>query len=113
MMRDFGSLTQVPHIEVLRNVVSFHHECWDGSGYPTGLAGAAIPLEARITAVADVFDALTSLRPYKEAWSNDRAFAFLQEMSGKKFDPACVAALQARRADVEAIQAQFAETGFD
>ena len=70
-----------------------HHERWDGSGYPDGLAGEAIPLEARIVAVADVFDALISRRPYKEAWSIDAALAYLYAQRGRLFDPACVDAL--------------------
>lgn len=70
-----------------------HHEHFDGKGYPLGLAGDAIPLSGRITAVADVFDALTSVRPYKEAWSLDRARTYLVEQKGRHFDPACVDAL--------------------
>ncbi|MDO9107091.1 MAG: HD domain-containing protein [Methylovulum sp.] len=69
-----------------------HHEKYDGSGYPAGLAGEAIPLFGRITAVADVFDALTSVRPYKPAWPLQKAVDFLQEQSGKHFDPLCVEA---------------------
>ncbi|MFC4820458.1 HD-GYP domain-containing protein [Dokdonella ginsengisoli] len=67
-----------------------HHERWDGSGYPDGLKGDAIPLPARIVAVADVFDALTSVRPYKPAWSPDEALSYLKAHSGTLFDPACV-----------------------
>jgi putative two-component system response regulator len=67
-----------------------HHEKWDGSGYPAGLAGDAIPLEGRIVAVADVFDALTSVRPYKKAWPVEEAFAYLREHRGEHFDPALV-----------------------
>jgi putative two-component system response regulator len=67
-----------------------HHEKWDGSGYPSGLAGNAIPLEGRIVAVADVFDALTSDRPYKKAWPVEQAFAYLREHRGQHFDPALV-----------------------
>jgi putative two-component system response regulator len=69
-----------------------HHEKFDGSGYPAGLAGEAIPQFGRIVAVADVFDALTSDRPYKKAWSLDDAARFLREGAGKHFDPACVEA---------------------
>lgn len=69
-----------------------HHEKWDGSGYPQGLAGENIPLFGRIVAVADVFDALTSERPYKAAWSLEKAQDFLREGSGQHFDPACVEA---------------------
>lgn len=67
-----------------------HHERWDGSGYPDGLKADAIPLPARIVAVADVFDALTSVRPYKPAWSPDEALNYLKAHSGTLFDPACV-----------------------
>ena len=69
-----------------------HHEKFDGSGYPHKLAGNAIPLSARIVAVADVFDALTSKRPYKEAWPVDKALELLHEQSGKHFDPEVIAA---------------------
>ena len=69
-----------------------HHEKSDGSGYPAGLAGRAIPLEARIVAVADVFDALTTERPYKRAWPLPEAIAYVRGLSGSHFDPDCVAA---------------------
>lgn len=69
-----------------------HHEKFDGSGYPAGLAGRAIPLEARIVAVADVFDALTTERPYKRAWPLPAAIAYVRGLSGSHFDPDCVAA---------------------
>ncbi|MBI5918579.1 MAG: HD domain-containing protein [Nitrosomonadales bacterium] len=103
---DFGTL---PHIAVLRNIAELHHEAMDGSGYPNGHKGEEIPIEARITSVADVFDALTSRRPYKEAWSNDEAFAMIQRLSGVKFDPDCVQALIDGRAEIEEIQRQFRE----
>ncbi len=112
MVRDFR-LETVAHVDILRNVVAYHHENWDGSGYPHGLDGERIPLEARICAVADVFDALTSTRPYKHAWSNADALQHLKEMSGKKFDPACVDALARCMDEVERIQAQFAECPYD
>ena len=70
-----------------------HHERYDGSGYPDGLAGEAIPLEARIVAVADVFDALISPRPYKEPWTLDAALAWIYAQRGRLFDPLCVDAL--------------------
>jgi response regulator RpfG family c-di-GMP phosphodiesterase len=75
-------------------IAECHHEKFDGSGYPAGLAGDAIPLSARIVAVADVFDALTSKRPYKEAWPVDKALAMLDESAGRHFDPAVVAAFR-------------------
>ena len=80
-----------------------------GRGYPDGRAGMDIPIEARIVAVADIFDALTSRRPYKPAWSNDDAFALLRQLAGKKLDEHCVNALIDNRETIEAIQQQFQE----
>jgi HD-GYP domain-containing protein (c-di-GMP phosphodiesterase class II) len=108
MIREFG-LGGIVHIGMLRNIIGCHHESPDGSGYPAGLAGDAIPIEARITKVADVFDALTSDRPYKEAWTNDAAFAHLRAHAGHLFDAEAVDALVAARDEVEAIQARFRE----
>jgi len=67
-----------------------HHEKWNGSGYPKGLVGEAIPLVGRITALADVFDALTSKRPYKHAWPVEKAVDLIKEESGQHFDPVLV-----------------------
>jgi HD-GYP domain-containing protein (c-di-GMP phosphodiesterase class II) len=69
------------------NVVKYHHEKWDGTGYPEGLKGEEIPLEARIFAIIDVFDALISKRPYKDAWPIDKAISVIKEGKGKHFDP--------------------------
>ena len=77
-----------------------HHERWDGSGYPDGLGGEEIPLPARIVAVADVFDALTSERPYKHAWSPDEAFDYVKAHRGTLFDPSCVDVLLANQARI-------------
>jgi len=77
-------------LAVARRIVSGHHEKWDGSGYPHGLRETAIPIEARIVAVADVFDALTSERPYKKAWSVEDACALLIEQKGRHFEPLLV-----------------------
>jgi len=82
-----------PVLQMGATIAWTHHEKWDGTGYPRGLAGDAIPIEGRIVAVADVLDALISVRPYKEAWQPDAARAFIQKGAGKHFDPACVAAL--------------------
>ena len=84
-----------------------HHEKFDGNGYPRRLAGEAIPLPGRIVAVADVFDALTSERPYKKAWPVEEAIRFLQDASGQHFDPACVDAFLARRGEVMDIRITF------
>ncbi|MFZ6772651.1 HD domain-containing phosphohydrolase [Undibacterium sp. SXout7W] len=86
-----------------------HHEKFDGSGYPKGLAGDDIPLFARIVAVADVFDALTSERPYKLAWDTEKAIAFLKEGSGKHFDPRCVDAFMARWDEIIQIKSTYTE----
>ena len=90
-------------IRVAAEVAWCHHERWDGSGYPRGLAGTEIPLFARIAAVADVFDALTSERPYKQAWPPAQAAEHIAQNNGKHFDPACVSAFLNRWDDVLAI----------
>ncbi len=108
LLKNFG-LDAIQHVDILRNIAEYHHEQIDGGGYPAGLQGDAIPLEARIVAVADVFDALTSRRPYKDAWTNDEAFAMLERLAGAKLDAECVRAMIAQRAQVEEIQAQFKE----
>lgn len=77
-------------VALARTIAITHHEKWDGSGYPNGLAGEEIPIEGRLAAVADVFDALTSERPYKKAWSVEEAVDFLQSQAGKHFDPVLV-----------------------
>jgi HD-GYP domain-containing protein (c-di-GMP phosphodiesterase class II) len=102
-------LEQMQGSDILRNIALFHHESIDGSGYPDGRMGDSIPVEARIVAVADIFDALTSRRPYKPAWSNDDAFALLRQLAGKKLDMHCVNALVDHRDQIEAIQQQFQE----
>ena len=69
------------------DITYYHHERWDGSGYPDGLTGENIPLTARIFAIIDVWDALTSDRPYRKAWSMDEALSYITEHAGKHFDP--------------------------
>jgi HD-GYP domain-containing protein (c-di-GMP phosphodiesterase class II) len=100
-------LQGLEHISMLRNIIQLHHEAIDGSGYPLGLKGDNIPLEARIIAVADIFDALTSERPYKKAWSNEEAFTELRAMSVRKLDIDCVEALENALSTVLEIQNQF------
>ena len=94
-------------IQVGAMIALRHHERYDGSGYPDGLAGEAIPLEARIVAVADVLDALISPRPYKEAWTLDAALAYLYAQRGRLFDPECVDALVRGRERLQQICEQY------
>ena len=97
------------NIDILRNIAQYHHEALDGSGYPEGFKGDNIPIEARIVAVADIFDALTTKRPYKEAWSNDDAYAMLQKLAKDKLDKDCVQALMNNKDTIEEIQNLFKE----
>jgi len=96
-------------LALARNIALTHHEKWDGSGYPHGLAGERIPLEGRICAVADVFDALTSVRPYKKAWTEEEAIAFLIEQKGRHFDPTLVDLFIAQMPAIRAIRERWAE----
>jgi HD-GYP domain-containing protein (c-di-GMP phosphodiesterase class II) len=111
-MLDYFGMGDLDGIEMLRNIAELHHEMLSGKGYPHGLKDDEIPLEARVIAVADVFDALTSRRPYKEAWSNEKAVAKLRELAGSQLDRDCVAALIENMAEVEQIQALFTEDLF-
>jgi len=90
-------------LQVAAQIALSHHERWDGSGYPSRLAGEVIPLPGRIAALADVFDALTSERPYKEAWSAERACAYIAANSGTHFDPKCVAAFFAGWSEISEV----------
>ncbi len=101
------SLESTDFINVLRNIIELHHESWDGSGYPHGMKATDIPLEARIVAVADVYDALTGERPYKNRLSDPHAFTILKEMAGNKLDPDCVSAFLTQRNQVIEIRNQF------
>ncbi len=111
MLVDEFDAAALPEVEMLRNLVVHHHEAADGSGYPEGLAGEAIPLEARIVRVADVFDALTTARPYKPAWDVEDAFDFLQSRERARFDAECVEALVSRREEIDEIRRSFTESG--
>ena len=111
IMKD-AHLDAFPHIQILRNITEFHHESFNGAGYPQGLHDTEIPIEARIIAVADVFDALTSARPYKERWSNEDAFNMLRKLSGFKLDPDCVDAMLNNLPAIEEIQASFSEAPY-
>jgi HD-GYP domain-containing protein (c-di-GMP phosphodiesterase class II) len=108
LIRNFG-FEQIPYIDYMRSIAELHHEAMDGSGYPHGLIGQEISLEARIIAVSDIFDALTTRRPYKPSWSNEHAFAMLKLLSIDKLDPHCVNALLDCSSEINRIQRQFAE----
>jgi putative two-component system response regulator len=97
-------------LRTARLVALTHHEKWDGSGYPEGLAGEAIPLVGRIVAIADVFDALTTERPYKRAWSVDEAIAQLQAQRGAHFDPTLVDLFLTRMPQILEVKARWAES---
>ena len=105
-------LGKMHNISILRNIAESHHEAVNGSGYPSGKQREEIPLEARIVAVSDVFDALTTKRSYKSAWSNDDAIAMLKKLAGEKLDQDCVNALIKCRHDIERVQQQFKENRF-
>ncbi|MGX4643377.1 response regulator [Massilia sp. SYSU DXS3249] len=99
-----GGMLQLAH-----DIALTHHEKYDGSGYPNGLAGDAIPLTGRIVAIADVFDALTSIRPYKRAWSEEEAVGYLVEQKGKHFDPALVDLFVAQLPTIRTVRERWAE----
>lgn len=111
IIENFG-LENINYIDLLRNIAEFHHEAVDGSGYPHGKIREEIPLEARIVAVADVFDALTSKRPYKEAWTNEKAIEMLRNLAGEKLDLDCVNALLENMDEIKSIQHQFSENNY-
>jgi response regulator RpfG family c-di-GMP phosphodiesterase len=104
-----------PLIQLAANIAHYHHEQYNGHGYPDGLIGESIPLECRIVAVADVFDALTSSRPYKQAWSIEEARQYIKNGSGQHFCPRCSAAFLQAWDQVLAIRQRFPEeeTRFD
>lgn len=100
---------QSPLIRLASRIALTHHEWWNGEGYPLGLAGEDIPLECRITAVADVFDALASRRPYKPAYPVSKCFDILEENKGTQFDPEVLEAFLRRREDVIGVQIEYAD----
>ena len=91
------------------NIALTHHEKWNGKGYPFGLKGEQIPIEGRITAVADVFDALTSARPYKEAFDQQRSLEIIASERGSSFDPAVVDAFFAEIETIRSIHAEYSD----
>lgn len=96
-------------LRLARSIALSHHEKWDGSGYPNGLKGEDIPLEGRIIAIADVFDALTSVRPYKPAWTVEDALELLRRESGRHFDPRLVELFMTCLPQVLEIKERWAE----
>ncbi|WEF31385.1 response regulator [Pseudoduganella chitinolytica] len=100
-----------PHgmLKLARDIALTHHEKWDGSGYPNGLAGSAIPLVGRIVAIADVFDALTSARPYKAAWPVEETVDYLKQQKGRHFDPELVDLFLQQLPAICAIKDKWAE----
>ncbi len=98
-----------PLLDMARTVALTHHEKWDGTGYPRGIKGDRIPISGRIVAVADVFDALVSKRPYKDAWPFERAVSVIKEESGRHFDPDLVAAFVAHLDEIIELSRQNAD----
>jgi putative two-component system response regulator len=104
-------MSDAPVFQLAAEIALCHHEKWDGSGYPNGLAGLGIPESARLVAVADVFDALTMKRAYRDAWPLDRVLETLRESSGSHLDPAMVNAFFDILPKVLDIRAQWDSKG--
>ncbi len=98
-----------PELKMARNVAMTHHEKWNGNGYPNRLKGDKIPIEGRICAISDVFDALTSERPYKKGWPLDKAIAFVRENAGSHFDPDLVAVFDQVLPDIMDLRSRYAD----
>jgi putative two-component system response regulator len=107
--RPHGAPPENPILKMAAAIALSHHERWDGNGYPHRLAGEAIPLGGRITAVADVYDALCSVRPYKPAYPEEKTLAIMREEAACHFDPMVFAAFEKRLVDIRAIREQFAD----
>ena len=86
----YDMLEPIAYLRDALNIPYCHHEKWDGTGYPRGLAGTQIPLEARLFAIVDVWDAITTDRPYRKGWSREKALDYIRAQSGKYFDPQLV-----------------------
>jgi len=95
----YNLLSPITYLRPALPIPWCHHEKWDGSGYPRGLKGEDIPVVARIFAIVDVYDALTSNRPYRLAWTREETLEYIREQSGKHFDPKVVKAFMALLAD--------------
>jgi putative two-component system response regulator len=110
MQAQVASVESLEFIQIAKQIVYTHHEKWDGSGYPQGLAGDAIPIPGRLMALADVYDALISRRVYKDGMGHDKARAILVEGRGKHFDPDVVDAFLALEDEFQAIAERFADS---
>ena len=104
-----GKPLSLQFLEVAKTIADHHHEKWDGSGYPQGLKGADIPLPARLMALADVFDALTTPRVYKQAWSLAETVDYVRQQSGLHFDPDVVEAFVSEQAAFAEVMSQMAD----
>ena len=91
------------------SIALHHHEKYDSSGYPFGIRGEAIPIEARIVAIADVFDALTTNRPYKNSWNVNDAVEYLKNNSGGHFDPKCINAFIAQMDNIKLVHKELSD----
>ncbi len=98
----YDMLAPIAYLRHALEIPYCHHEKWDDSGYPRGLSGDQIPLAARIFAAVDVYDALTSDRPYRQAWGKEAALKYIQEQAGKHFDPAVCRAFSEMLGDTRA-----------
>ena len=105
--------TEVDFLSTAKEIALFHHEKWNGAGYPQGLAGDAIPLSARLMAVADVYDALISRRVYKEGMPHEQAMQIILEGRGSHFDPDVIDAFEAQHEEFRHIAARFADSNHD
>ena len=105
--------TEVDFLSTAKEIALFHHEKWNGAGYPQGLAGDAIPLSARLMAVADVYDALISRRVYKEGMPHEQAMQIILEGRGSHFDPDVIDAFEAQHEEFRHIAGRFADSNHD
>jgi len=105
------SRSDAPIFKMAADIALYHHEKWDGSGYPEGLAGQDIPQSARIVAIADVFDALTMKRPYKEPWSDESAFTEIRNCVGSHFDPELMACFFDVQEELQELKTMWDEKG--
>jgi putative two-component system response regulator len=96
-------------LEMGRDIALCHHERWDGEGYPRGTSGEEIPLAARILSLADVYDALTTKRPYKDAWPHEEALEWISERGGSQFDPNVVDSFMDRAGEFDAMRKRLAD----